>query len=370
MPPHLLKLPLLLVTSALVGVLALSPSTTAAESPAPSAPAAGSSGLDNPLAGRTWGVYRGLGEQSWLPYTRASGRKKRLLGEIALAPKAKWFGSWISNSRVKRTVRAYVQNAQAGDPEALVQMAVFRMQPWEREACRRLPTKKEKRSYKQWIRRFAAGTGDAHAAIILQPDGPFALCVPRNSKLPSRLVKYAAKKLSALPNTSVYIDAGAADWPHPAQGGVKSVLRFIIPDGIRFVRGVALNSTHYSATEAEIERGAAIVEALAARGIADKHVVINTSSSGKPFEFGKYDGKDKENARVCRRKTDRRMCVKLGIPPTADVTSSRWGLSGAATAQAAKHVDGYLWFGRPWLYKQADPFVTRRALALARTSPY
>jgi endoglucanase len=33
-------------------------------------------------------------------------------------------------------------------------------------------------------------------------------------------------------------------------------------------------------------------------------------------------------------------------------------------------VDGYLWFGRPWLYMQADPFVMTRALQLARTTPY
>ncbi|GAB2773052.1 glycoside hydrolase family 6 protein [Nocardioides salsibiostraticola] len=324
----------------------------------------------NPLAGRTMGVYKGYAEQTWAPYVNATGRKKDLLGKIALAPKAKWFGDWISNASVKRKVRDYISNAQAGDPEALVQMAVFRMDPWEGEACRRLPTKAEKKSYRQWIRRFAQATGDTHAAIILQPDGPFALCAPGGSKVPSRLVKYAAKRFAALPNTSVYIDAGAWDWPHRSQGGVDAVLRFIIPGGIRFIRGIALNSTHYSDTELEIERGTAIVEALAARGITDKHIVINTSSSGNPFEFGKYDGKDDNNARVCRRKTDPRICLKLGIPPTTDVTNSAWGLSEVARERAAQHVDGYLWFGRPWLYRQADPFVTQRALALARTSPY
>jgi hypothetical protein len=33
-------------------------------------------------------------------------------------------------------------------------------------------------------------------------------------------------------------------------------------------------------------------------------------------------------------------------------------------------VDAYLWFGRPWLYMQADPFDKPRALQLARTTPY
>src|SRR5688572_1100967 len=46
----------------------------------------------NPLANRPWGVYKGNGDQAWLPYTRATGKKKKLLGKIALAPKSKWYG--------------------------------------------------------------------------------------------------------------------------------------------------------------------------------------------------------------------------------------------------------------------------------------
>ncbi|MCW2828516.1 MAG: Glucanase, partial [Marmoricola sp.] len=58
------------------------------------------------------------------------------------------------------------------------------------------------------------------------------------------------------------------------------------------------------------------------------------------------------------------------IPPTTNVASTRWGLSKLNRAKAAKYVDAYLWFGRPWLYMQADPFDKPRALQLARTTPY
>src|SRR4051794_11820856 len=51
----------------------------------------------NPLAGRPWGTYEGPQELSWAPYASATGTRKRLLGYIALAPKAKWFGAWIPN---------------------------------------------------------------------------------------------------------------------------------------------------------------------------------------------------------------------------------------------------------------------------------
>ena len=342
--------------------------------PAPATPAVRTvTASGNPLAGRPWGTYLGRADQTYAPYLAATGTDKQLLGRIALAPKAKWFGGWITDTQIAGKVKAYVANAQAGNPEALVQLAVFRMRPWEHEACRRLPTTAEQASYKKWVRGFAAGVGSAHTAVVLQPDGPFALCAPGGSTLPSRLIAYSAKVLGALPHTSVYIDAGAADWPAEGrQGGVAAALRILRPAGIQYVRGFALNSTHYSSTPDEVARGAAIVQALAAQGITGKHFVVNTSSNGHPFSFGSYTGSDPDNATVCPTRSEpvTRTCVTLGIPPTADVTDPRWGMPAATNELAGQYVDGYLWFGRPWLYRQADPFVTSRALALVRSTPY
>ncbi|WP_406833146.1 glycoside hydrolase family 6 protein [Pedococcus sp. KACC 23699] len=307
---------------------------------------------------------------AWPPYAAATGTNKTLLGKIALRPKAVWFGAWIPNKDIAARTRSYISNAQAGNPEALVQIAVFRMVPWEGEACKRLPTAAEQASYKQWTDLMAGAIGSAHTAIILQPDGPFALCAPGKSLVPSSLIKYSAKKFSSLPHTSVYIDAGSSDWPAPGQGGVPTALKIVLPAGIEYARGIALNSTHYSSTDSEIKRSAAIVQALAARGIRNKHVVINTSSSGHPFAFGSYTGPDPDNAWVCRSATDTSTCVKLGIPPTPNVAHTVWHLSASTSNLARTYVDGYLWFGRPWLYRQASPFDMNRALQLARTSPY
>jgi hypothetical protein len=325
----------------------------------------------NPLAGRPWGVYKGRADQSWEPYASSTGSRRALLATIALRPKAKWFGSWISNNDISEKVRAYIDNSQAGRPNALVQMTVFRMVPWEHKACERLPTTAEQISYKQWTNRFARAVGDTPTAIVLQPDGPFALCAPGGSTTPSALIAYSARVFSALPNTSVYIEAGAADWPAAGrQGGVSAAVRILVRGGVRYTRGFALNGTHYSSTANEVARGAAIAKALAARGLAGKHFVVNTSSNGHPFTFGSYTGPDPDNAWVCRSVTDRRTCVKLGIPPTANVASPRWRQSATTNRLARTYVDGYLWFGRPWLHRQADPFDMARALQLARTSPY
>ena len=148
------------------------------------------------------------------------------------------------------------------------------------------------------------------------------------------------------------------------------MLSFLLPAGIEAARGIALNGTHYSATEDEVARGTDVVEALAARGIAGKHFVVNTSGNGHPFAFGTYAGKDPLNADVCASRTSGGTCITLGIPPTVDVADERWGLSEQAREDARRYADAYLWFGRPWLYRQNEPFQLDRALALVRSTPY
>lgn len=344
------------------GAVVVPPDAAALRSPVP----ARTPVETNPLAGRTWGVYTGNGDQSWAPYLKARGKKKKLLAKIALAPKAKWYGQWIPARTIESTVRDHIRIAQAGDPEALVQLTVFRLKPWEEEACKRLPTAREQRDYKKWVDRFARGVGSAHAAIVLQPDGPFALCAPGGSQLPSQLVGYAAHVFSALPNASVYIDAGASDW---LRNDPAKALQLLLPAGIDVARGFALNSTHYASTSAEIAFGTAVVQALAAAGVPDKHFVVNTAANGAPFNGYDYRGPNFDNAETCKAK-GQTACVTLGIPPTYDVANPAWGLSPTDAANAAAYVDGYLWIGRPWLYMQADPFDLKRALAVARTTPY
>lgn len=320
----------------------------------------------NPLAGRRWGVYKGPADQAWAPYQRARGSQRTLLGRIALRPRSTWFGAWTSNADIRAKVHKYIANMSGGNPKVLVQMAVFRMQPWEHAACSRLPSAAQQSSYKRWINRFAGAVGAQHTAIILQPDGPFALCAPHGSKLPSHLIGYAARRFAALPHTAVYIDAGASDWP---SNDPKKAAAILTPAGIGAVRGFALNSTHYVSTASDVAFGTAIVRQLARRGHPGKHFVINTAQNGAPFRWGRKRTSNFDNSPVCRAGM-RTRCVTLGIPPTTNVASTRWRLGATNRARAAAHVDAFLWYGRPWLYMQASPFVKSRALQLARTTPW
>jgi hypothetical protein len=153
---------------------------------------------------------------------------------------------------------------------------------------------------------------------------------------------------------------------------VNAAVRILVRGGVRYARGFALNGTHYSDTNLEVARGAAIVRALASRGLTGKHFVVNTAENGHPFTFGSYTGSDPNNAFVCASRTEprARTCVTLGIPPTTDVANAAWRISATTRTLARRYVDAYLWFGRPWLYRQASPFVLSRALQLVRTSPY
>ncbi len=321
----------------------------------------------NPLANRPWGNYYGDGDQAWGPYESASGETRSLLGKIVLQPRSKWFGEWIPDGEIEGKIRDYIANAQAGNPNALVQLATFRLKPWEHNACRSLPSAAQAAGYRAWTDGLARGIGDSPVAITLQADGPFALCAPGGSQAYSSLIRYSAQVLGSLPNAAVYIDAGAEDW---LRGDPEEALRLLVPAGVEYVRGFSMNNTHYNSTEAEVAFGAEVVEALAARGIKDKHFVVNTSSNGKPFPGHTYSGKGHfDNADLCRSLDDT-TCVTLGIPPTTKVADPAWGMSKANRRKAALYADAFMWIGRPWLFMQADPFDLQRALQLVRTWPY
>jgi len=335
--------------------------------------AAAAAAANNPLLAHPWGAYQGKMEPSWVAWTQATGTAKTRLAYIASKPKDHWFGHWNPNDKIGDQIRDYIANSQDGNPDALVQMAIFRVVPWEHDACTRLPTKAERASYRQWIDRFAAAVGNTPTAIVLQPDGPFALCAPHGSHVPSNLVAYASRVLSAQPRTTVYIEAGADDWPAPSRGGAPTAVKILIRGGIQYAHGFALNGTHYDSIPNEVNRATAIAKILAQKGYPGRKAVINTSNNGHPFRFAQYTGPDPLNPVVCPSRTTSasKTCETLGVPPTTDVASARWKLPALTAARAAKYVDAYLWFGRPWLHHVgSQPFRTNRAIRLVETTPY
>lgn len=324
----------------------------------------------NPLAGAQWGVYQGSQEQAWAPYVNATGATKDKLAVIANAPKAKFFGAWIPDGDVEDKMRAYIANATGGDPDVLVQFTLYRMVPWGANACTRLPTMAERASYRAYVDAVARAVGDSRAAVVLQPDGPKLGCVPNGSKVPARLLRYAARTLESLPRTVVYIEMGSADWfsDRPAEAA-----RLLRRAGVGLTRGFALDSSHFDSVGRQIRFARRVEALLAADGITDKRVVIDTSDSGHPFQghwwTSRHPGQPLAKAQPCSA-PDQTHCVALGIPPTTDVANPAWGLSDAKRATAARLVDGYLWISRPWLVDQSGDFSVDRAVRLVDYSPF
>ena len=330
----------------------------------PSSPAAASS---NPLAAAPWGVTTGNADGAYPAWNAANGTTKTLLGQIALRPRVQWFGAWTPTNQIQSFVHTYITQTQNGNPNALVQLAVFRIFP-DTEGNSAVPlTPAEQTAYKAWIDQVALAIGSTPVAIILEPDLALAL---GHSGTATRLslVSYAANELGSLPRSSVYIDAASADWL-----SVADATSMLLQAGVAHVRGFALNATHYDATSTEITYGQGIASALVRAGVPDPHFVVNTADTGQPFTWNQYWAKHPHgtfnNAEVCGSLTEHQ-CVALGIPPTTDVAAPTWHLPASVAAAAARWCDAYLWYGRPWLDDQSQPFDVPRSVAIANTSPY
>ncbi len=200
------------------------------------------------------------------------------------------------------------------------------------------------------------------------PTAPFALCAPGDSKLPSKLIKYGVRKLSALPNTSVYIDGGAADWQprgpeegvgdpdpdgHPLRPGLRAEQHAL---RLHRTAGAVLGSHLEGAGRArecpdKYRRHQHLVERPAVQGLPDRRPGLRprracTSVNDKLLRHPRHPA------------DRRRRRPEVGPEPR---TTDGW---------PRRYVDAYLWFGRPWLYNQRAPSCSTGPLPLARTTPY
>jgi endoglucanase len=314
----------------------------------------------NPLAGMTWGTYHisstdpGIDPPSAYYNTARSESDRAQFAKLLAEPRFRWFGAWIptytqgSKRGARATAQNYIAEVTGGDPDVGVQIGIFRLQPFEHQACTTLPTAAQIADYKAWIREFAAGIGSARVALELQPDMPFTLCLPHHSQVDLELISWTAQVFGTLPHTTVYIDAGAADWARPS-----TMASMLARAGVRYARGFSLNLTHYDSTARQVAYGKKILAGLARRHIRGKHFVVNTAQNGRPFTTQAYP-REFRLAAVCSSRSARH-CVTLGQPPT--------------TTTGVAAVDAYLWLGRPWVNN-----ATRRSydevLALVDTSPY
>lgn len=305
----------------------------------------------SPLGG-PWAVYTGNADPLFNAYRNASGSNKDLLSKSALQPRMRWFGSWVGPAGIGQNIREYIDQTQHGDPNVLVQMATFNLWP-RSEANRGIAlTPGEQATYRAWVDAAAAAIGSSRTAILVEPD----LAVATNSPdMHQRfaLAGYAVARFAQLPHTTIYLDGSAADWLPP-----QNAVQMLLESNVAEARGFALGATHYDDAGANVNYARTVAAGLAGRGVPDKHAIIDTADTGHAFTwnafYSTYPNGQFDNAPTCTN-AGQQVCWALGDRP-APVSDA--------------DVDAFMWFGRPWLDHQANPFSMQRALSLGSLAPW
>jgi len=319
---------------ALAALLACAAALALTSSPA-------SAGTGNPLAGAPLFVdHDSPSWHQWRAYRR-TGRRRRasLIWKIAREPKALWIGRFTRPHFRRKVLRLFAGARRQGSlPVLTVLRAVS-------NGCGPNYTgggPAEDARTRAWYRRLARTIGPRRVVIAFEPDSLGTIDCHASSRRDDRirLLRYGVDALASLPNTTIYIEAGASDW-EPASRTAKQ-LRAV---GIAKVRGFMLNATHYDWTRNNIRHGLEI-----SRLTGGKHFIINTAENGRgPIHYRLANG--------------RRITVwcnpprrGLGVAPTTDTSNPM--------------VDAYLWINRPGYAQSCQhrpiAWYPPRALSYAR----
>lgn len=203
-------------------------------------------------------------------WTNSRPRDAHTLEKIASQPQAEWLGGWLPD--VQGYVHWWIQTKlqAAGDTAFFV---VYDLPHRDCSGHYSAGGAGDGQAYRAWIDAVAQSIGTYPAIVIVEPDGiPDSACLaaaPRRERL--ALIRYATSRLAALPNTSVYIDAGRSDWR--SSGATVGLLRAA---GVAQARGFSLDVTGYATTRNELRYGHTI-----ARALGGKHFVVSTSRNGR-----------------------------------------------------------------------------------------
>ncbi len=138
--------------------------------------------------------------------------------------------------------------------------------------------------YQAWISQLAAAIGNSDVIVVVEPDAVpdmLAGCLdPAQQAGRYQLLRYAMRRLGALPRAQVYLDAGNPGMT-TRQAGLAAALERA---GIRDGSGFSANVSNFQWTAAVVTWAQRLEHALGGRAAA----VIDTSRNGR----GPYTGPD------------------------------------------------------------------------------
>jgi endoglucanase len=244
------------------------------------------------------------------------------LGKIAYEPENKRFSRYTAGGSpegARGNTRNFICRVRKDGPGTIPTASVYRI---HHDHCGHASDSKgEQGAYRQWIDGFARGIGRQPMVLFYEFDSLITVGCLSSGGLSARIgeLQYGLKKLSSLPHTVIYIDAGAADaLPY------KTAARLLNRVGLGSIQGFFLNSTHYDWTQNEVNYGKKV------SGLThNKHFVVSTSVNGRGplVPRSKVHG---GNEVLCNPPGR-----GLGIRPTTKTSTSL--------------ADGYLWIGNAGL---------------------
>jgi len=274
----------------------------------------------NPLRGQRW--YVDPREPAWRSYVgyrrRGERAKAALMWRVAREPRFRWFGRWTGPD-TRSNVQTFLRCVAAVQPGAVPLMVVMRHQGRGCSPDYTAGGAAEDAATRAWYDEFAAAVAGARVVIGFEPDSLGTLDCLAPERRTDRLatLAYGVDVLSRLPNATIYLEAGAADWEPAAR--TAGQLRRI---GIDKVRGFMVNVTHHAWTRASIRHGLAI-----SQRVGGKPFIVNTSYNGRgPFHLR---GQGRRRINVWCNPPRR----GLGISPT--------------TRTGHPNVDAFMWINRP-----------------------
>jgi endoglucanase len=222
----------------------------------------------DPLSSEPFYIQKGTDAVLAAGTYRAKGATSdaALMERIAAEPQALWLTTSESVTWLKRTL------AGARREHRLLTFVLYFI-PGRDCGSYSSGGAKTASGYRAWVRRIAAQLGSTPTAAIVEPDALAELsCWDRTEQSTVySLIRYAAKTLSAKPQTTVYLDAGNAAW-QPVHTMVARLRRA----GVSMVRGFSLNVSSFVNTSKSISYGTRIAKAL-----GGKHFVVDTSRNGR-----------------------------------------------------------------------------------------
>jgi endoglucanase len=201
------------------------------------------------------------------------------LDKIAGQPAAAWMGNWFP--QIELAVKTYVwSRTRAG---GLPVMILYNL-PFRDCGGYSAGGAGSIGGYHTWIDGVAKGIGSRRAVVVLEPDGLPLMSKCLDAKRRDErvaMIRYAVEKLTALPGSAVYLDAGHSAWLTAAEIAPR-----LKAAGIDRADGFSLNVSNYQATPDLLKYGHEISALL-----GGKHFIIDTgrNGNGAPQKLGPDD---------------------------------------------------------------------------------